>query len=730
MRLFGVVGQDTGFKITNKSVSLSQKNYNMTYKFSIKLSGFRNPEVWRQIEIPASYTFFQFHEVLAIAFGKTHKIVTYNFSPTENKAKYRIVSVHLLFDDNLYAKTTFLSDIFKHPGQNFLYVSNFDETRTHHILLEKIDNKTITYAHCLSGEGAYPPEVCAGAEDYEEMKLALSDSNHAKHEIIRDWLEISENETWEEKYHFETSKVNEQLMMIDAEIKAFRNYTVVPHDTFDKMYGLTPAHWKVIDKKKDELNERERNNWDKINRELQKLVNDNPTIPHFKNTLAMAYRLQKNIALYLQMTQNLIAEFPNYVMARCGLINYYVGEKKLNMAKMLTGKSFDLNELYPNRNGNYTDIEIANYQIGVIRYLIQNDDIEEAQKHFDYLEYISPRARDLDVVRYPLILAVMGKSIKEEEKDIKVEVVPEKILSSDTKPDFENPLVNLLYRYNKTINRDILNQIILLPRESVIKDLEMILIDSVARIEYHKDHKDVNSSFAPLHALSLLSVMQAEEALDTLLKILRQAEDYYDFWFDDFFTAEFWQFIYRMGQNRLERLRDFIIEPNRYRYARTAVCTALKHIAYYQPERKEEVIKWYQETLQYMFDHQNDRDVFDHYVYRTLFGHIINIAGREHLALVLPLYDANLIEKRERLSEFDIKVRLSRPLSVSLFQTLYTSIDQYYEMWKSYFKTDSNYKELKKDDVKQTKPATKTGRNDPCPCGSGKKFKKCCGINE
>jgi preprotein translocase subunit SecA len=23
----------------------------------------------------------------------------------------------------------------------------------------------------------------------------------------------------------------------------------------------------------------------------------------------------------------------------------------------------------------------------------------------------------------------------------------------------------------------------------------------------------------------------------------------------------------------------------------------------------------------------------------------------------------------------------------------------------------------------------KIGRNDPCPCGSGKKFKKCCGAN-
>ena len=24
--------------------------------------------------------------------------------------------------------------------------------------------------------------------------------------------------------------------------------------------------------------------------------------------------------------------------------------------------------------------------------------------------------------------------------------------------------------------------------------------------------------------------------------------------------------------------------------------------------------------------------------------------------------------------------------------------------------------------------ASKTGRNDPCTCGSGKKFKKCCGA--
>ncbi|MFR1533930.1 MAG: SEC-C metal-binding domain-containing protein, partial [Bilophila wadsworthia] len=30
----------------------------------------------------------------------------------------------------------------------------------------------------------------------------------------------------------------------------------------------------------------------------------------------------------------------------------------------------------------------------------------------------------------------------------------------------------------------------------------------------------------------------------------------------------------------------------------------------------------------------------------------------------------------------------------------------------------------------QAKAENKPGRNDPCPCGSGKKYKKCCGANE
>jgi uncharacterized protein YecA (UPF0149 family) len=34
----------------------------------------------------------------------------------------------------------------------------------------------------------------------------------------------------------------------------------------------------------------------------------------------------------------------------------------------------------------------------------------------------------------------------------------------------------------------------------------------------------------------------------------------------------------------------------------------------------------------------------------------------------------------------------------------------------------------KKIVLTQRRPPEKVGRNDPCPCGSGKKFKKCCGA--
>ena len=51
-----------------------------------------------------------------------------------------------------------------------------------------------------------------------------------------------------------------------------------------------------------------------------------------------------------------------------------------------------------------------------------------------------------------------------------------------------------------------------------------------------------------------------------------------------------------------------------------------------------------------------------------------------------------------------------------------------FRIWKSQRMAKKIIKDFKRSKIvhKEKEP----GRNDPCPCGSGKKYKKCCGANK
>ncbi|RDL31755.1 hypothetical protein BC461_08205 [Photobacterium damselae] len=46
---------------------------------------------------------------------------------------------------------------------------------------------------------------------------------------------------------------------------------------------------------------------------------------------------------------------------------------------------------------------------------------------------------------------------------------------------------------------------------------------------------------------------------------------------------------------------------------------------------------------------------------------------------------------------------------------------------KLWFYIDGEYPQAQEESVSQPANSNKIGRNDPCLCGSGKKYKKCCG---
>jgi hypothetical protein len=67
-----------------------------------------------------------------------------------------------------------------------------------------------------------------------------------------------------------------------------------------------------------------------------------------------------------------------------------------------------------------------------------------------------------------------------------------------------------------------------------------------------------------------------------------------------------------------------------------------------------------------------------------------------------------------------------------LFNMFKADADYLYglEEWKNIV-TEERYKQIY-DDFRRSRTVRvekKPGRNDPCPCGSGKKYKNCCGKN-
>ena len=704
----------------------------MIFQFKIQIAGIKNPEVWRQVVVPSDYSFLQFHKAIRTAFGvEFDKRAMCEFSPSGKGSKPQITSIDLYDGSNsLSAKTTRLSSIFNHQGHTFTYKSDYDDVWIHQIILEQISEEVITDAYCLDGNGAYPTIFCSGVDDYEEMKYILSDKNNLKYEFVREWLELGENETWEEAHKFNLLEVNEQIKQIDNNKKKFRNYTIIPHDTFDEKYGLNPSLWKLIDKTKIQIQNKK--TVSNAIRELEKLTREYPNIPHFKNSLALAFLSEnrdRNKKRYFEMAHQICADFPEYVMVHTGLAIEYVREKQREKSLEIFGEKFDLSALYPCRNHQFTLVEIFSYHVGVFMYHLDDKNDTEAQKHLDFLEYYFPDEIQNGMYQFQLNLFRMKKENNKTAKMKSVNVIPEQVETSNKAPDFEHPEMEMLYRKGANIDRAALNRIMELPRETLIRDLEKILLDSIARFRYFEENVDLDIPDAPIHALNILSALEAEEALDALFKVLRQDSKYYDFWYGDMITEDFWQFIYRMGQNRLDRLKDFILEPNRYTYARTTVSDAIMHLAAHQPDRKEEVLKWYEDVLQYMMENKNDDAIFEDYVYSSLFEDLLDIADKEQFPLVMRFRD-DVLALDEDFSIPKIKKYLTRKIPDYKIREIFTSVHQYYDRWQNWYSDDEE--DIDDEDYSNDKPsapyiaASKVGRNDPCPCGSGKKYKKCC----
>ncbi|MDO9152640.1 MAG: plasmid pRiA4b ORF-3 family protein [Paludibacter sp.] len=183
----------------------------MTFEFKIQIRNITKPPVWRRLQVPAQFTFEEFHKVIQIVF-EWDNYHLYNFTPQGwGSAPY--IAVPSKHDDeapDLDARKTVLSKLFRIKGQKFTYIYDFGDDWNHQITLEEILPAKTKKAVCINGNGAAAVEDCGGPWGYERLKEVLKNPKDEEYQEMLDWLGLESGDEWNTK-EFNIEMINQFL---------------------------------------------------------------------------------------------------------------------------------------------------------------------------------------------------------------------------------------------------------------------------------------------------------------------------------------------------------------------------------------------------------------------------------------------------------------------------------------------------------------------------------------
>lgn len=335
----------------------------------------------------------------------------------------------------------------------------------------------------------------------------------------------------------------------------------------------------------------------------------------------------------------------------------------------------------------------------------------------------------------------MAEMISQQSKARRVKVVPQKVADETTeKPVFINPILEEIYRHDLRIEHELVRQILALPRESLLSDLTKVIYDSMARFAWFKNETEWNESTHNfiLHAIFLLCELKAEERLRVILDILRQDEEYLDYWFNDFLTEYMWEPIYTLGFHNLDELSAFMKEPDRSCFCRTEIAVALSQIALHHPERRDEVISCFRDILNFFIEHHEDDRIIDTELIGLTVSSILDMQGIELIPEITEIYRLEIVNPGVA-GDLDEVIKESHNPTYKYdrrrdLPDIFSRYNEIVSTWIAYTDKKTKAEPYERPDhyaqIKPRQAEKKPGRNDPCPCGSGKKYKKCCLEND
>lgn len=451
-----------------------------------------------------------------------------------------------------------------------------------------------------------------------------------------------------------------------------------------------------------------------------------------------------------KLLQKTLETFPDYFFGKNNYVKTLIFNDKLNEAVEYLGSDTpEIQRWFPAQTEIWIE-HVLQYYALFVQLEIKKKDYEKAAEYIRFVveqfsiyeqnnEEVSEcfhsvfNEFNLEIAAYNLF------KLSERDKDFVIrepEYTEPEPPAGYAEKAFVHPEIEALFKL-QMIDKEDIDAILSLPRESALADLEQILYRTM--FEYTDEDLDRNEYYAVPHALWFLYVLKGVESSELGNLLLQMDTEFIEYWFGDFWIEESWFYFYMLLDQGRTEILETLYMPNKSSYARSSLYEAMEQLAYHHPERREEVIGWHDDLLQHYIDNMDNDDILD----TTGTGFLVTNALNMNAVSLMPklriLFENHCIDEMIAgdLAEVESEMMKINPTDKYKKQlpTIYELADKEKNQFVEWEKELSLYAEKEKKQSQNfsfpPQPSEekypKTGRNDPCPCGSGKKYKKCCG---
>lgn len=487
----------------------------------------------------------------------------------------------------------------------------------------------------------------------------------------------------------------------------------------NEKWGITDDLLPITEKLREETLDP---NNKKIVEKLLFYIEKYPKVAPLKNFLSIAYNSQGKIELAQQCNDWILAEHPDYLIARLNKVHTLIAKKEYEKIPEILGERLSLFPLFPERKV-FHETEIGGYYYLVIKYCCITNNLALAEENLAFLKGLMPHNQQIE----------LSEMLVQEFKDSLLDVHDPGV------PDFFHVEILSLYQYGFDIPESILNSILALPRESLIKDLELVLFDAVNRFDYFESIEEEKSNdYFYIHALMLLGELKSYSSLPAILSSLMMDDEAIDFYLGDFVTEALWILFYHLAPSNFDLIKSAFLSEEYDTYVRLSFLTGLTQISLHQPEKRAEIENIFAELVSTLLKDAKENDKYNDTINSFFIDECLDANFTRFLPEIKALYKLDVVDESaigsytDVLDEMNSSSRYSPKREISTITNTYQRLNKLFGDSNSLF-DDSTIpneylNEISKTPIERSEP--KIGRNDPCPCGSGKKYKKCHGSAE